>query len=99
MDERETRAPSRARRLTRGILVGTITGLALAPAIAGVIGTTAGLAGAAATAHGLAVLGGGSLATGGAGMMGGYLASGAAGAITMSSLDEVVAAYRDRRSR
>ena len=42
-----------------------------APAIGTALGTSAGLTGAAATAHGLAVLGGGSLAAGGFGMAGG----------------------------
>src|SRR5699024_7779034 len=42
-----------------------------APAIGGAIGTLGGLSGAAATSHGLALLGGGSLAAGGLGMAGG----------------------------
>lgn len=42
-----------------------------APAIGGAVGTLSGLSGAAATSHGLALLGGGSLAAGGLGMAGG----------------------------
>jgi hypothetical protein len=48
--------------------------LAAAPAVGGVIGSWAGLSGAAATSHGLAMLGGGSLAAGGLGMAGGTTA-------------------------
>lgn len=51
-----------------------------APAIGTAIGTSAGLTGAAATAHGLALLGGGSLAAGGAGMAGGMWLVAATGA-------------------
>ncbi len=50
--------------------VGT-AGWMLAPAIGTAIGASAGLSGAAATAHGLALLGGGTLAAGGSGMAGG----------------------------
>jgi len=42
-----------------------------APAIGGAIGSMTGLSGAAATSHGLALLGGGSIAGGGLGMAGG----------------------------
>ncbi|NLH98422.1 MAG: hypothetical protein GX446_02905 [Chthonomonadales bacterium] len=42
-----------------------------APAIGGAIGAMTGLSGAAATSHGLALLGGGALAAGGLGMAGG----------------------------
>ena len=52
-------------------LVATGVGAAAAPAIGGMIGSMSGLAGAAATGHGLAVLGGGALAAGGMGMAGG----------------------------
>lgn len=45
--------------------------LIAAPAIGGAVGTLSGLSGAAATSHGLALLGGGSLAAGGLGMAGG----------------------------
>lgn len=55
-------------------------GWMLAPAIGTAIGTSAGLTGAAATAHGLALLGGGSLAAGGAGMAGGMWLVAATGA-------------------
>lgn len=46
----------------------------VAPLIGTAIGTASGLAGAAATAHGLAVLGGGAVAAGGAGVAGGMFA-------------------------
>jgi len=59
-------------------LVGPLAYLA-APAIGGAIGAYAGLGGAAATSHGLAVLGGGSLAAGGFGMTGGTAVVTAAG--------------------
>jgi len=54
-----------------GLAVGAAGGWALAPAIGGALGGGAGLAGAAAVSHGLALLGGGALAAGGAGMAGG----------------------------
>lgn len=50
-----------------------------APAVGGAIGVQAGLQGAAAVSHGLAVLGGGSLASGGLGMAGGTAVVTAAG--------------------
>lgn len=50
-----------------------------APAIGGAIGSLSGLSGAAATSHGLAVLGFGSLASGGLGMAGGTVVVTAAG--------------------
>lgn len=57
-------------------------GWLVAPIVGGAIGVATGLSGAAATAHGLAILGGGSLALGGAGMAGGmWLATGAGAAI------------------
>ena len=59
-------------------VVGPMTFVA-APAIGGAIGTYAGLSGAAATSHGLALLGGGSLAAGGLGMAGGTVVLTAAG--------------------
>jgi hypothetical protein len=52
---------------------------AAAPAVGGAIGSMTGLSGAAATSHGLALLGGGSLAAGGYGMAGGALVATAAG--------------------
>jgi hypothetical protein len=55
-------------------------GYLAAPLIAGYVGAAAGLSGAAAVAHGLALLGGGSLAAGGAGMAGGMLLVTSAGA-------------------
>lgn len=51
-----------------------------APAIGGAIGASAGLSGAAATSHGLAVVGFGSVAAGGLGMAGGTAVVTAAGA-------------------
>ena len=53
-----------------GAVLGPLSFVA-APAIGGAIGTLGGLSGAAATSHGLALLGGGSLAAGGLGMAGG----------------------------
>lgn len=65
-----------------GLVVLAVGGWLAAPAIAGWLGAGAGLAGAAATAHGLALLGGGSLAIGGWGMAGGmWLVVGVSGAL------------------
>ncbi len=61
--------------------LGSAVLLLTAPYLAGVIGGTMGLSGAAATSAGLAFLGGGSIATGGLGMSGGYFAFMAGGAI------------------
>lgn len=69
------------------IAVGTLAGAAIlvpaaiaaAPAIGGAIGIYTGLSGAAATSHGLALLGGGSLAAGGYGMAGGTMVVAAGG--------------------
>ncbi|MED5370954.1 MAG: hypothetical protein VX899_08085 [Myxococcota bacterium] len=64
-----------------GLVVLGMGGYLLAPAIGSALGAAAGLSGAAATGHGLALLGGGSLAAGGAGMAGGVtLVTGFAGA-------------------
>ena len=63
-----------------GLLVVGTGGYLAAPLIAGYLGASAGLAGAAATAHGLALLGGGTLAAGGAGMAGGMAVVTGAGA-------------------
>lgn len=52
-----------------------------APAIGGAIGAWSGLSGAAATSHGLALLGGGSIAAGGSGMFGGAIVVAAAGGV------------------
>lgn len=67
-----------ARRLARiagtsvaGVAVVAPLALVSAPAIGGAIGASTGLSGAAATSHGLALLGGGPLAAGGLGMAGG----------------------------
>ena len=59
-------------------IVGPLAFIA-APAVGGAIGAYGGLSGAAATSHGLAVLGGGSLAAGGLGMTGGTAVVTAAG--------------------
>ena len=62
-----------------GALVFAVGGFALAPVLAGALGSAAGLSGAAAISHGLALLGGGSLALGGTGMAGGLIAVTAGG--------------------
>jgi pimeloyl-ACP methyl ester carboxylesterase len=49
----------------------TGAGIVMAPALGGALGSLAGLSGAAASSHGLAVLGGGALSAGGFGMAGG----------------------------
>jgi hypothetical protein len=75
-----------ARKFTT-ITVASVAGLAVlgplayvaAPAIGGAIGASTGLSGAAATSHGLALLGGGSLTAGGLGMAGGTAVVTAAG--------------------
>lgn len=65
-----------------GVVALGLGGYFLAPALGAALGSAAGLAGAAATAHGLALLGGGSLAAGGAGMAGGlWLVTGTAAAM------------------
>lgn len=61
-----------------GAVIGPMSSVA-APAIGGAIGTMGGLSGAAASSHGLALLGGGSLAAGGLGMAGGTAVVTAAG--------------------
>jgi hypothetical protein len=65
--------------LAGGLIVAPVFFVA-APAIGGAIGAYTGLSGAAATSHGLALLGGGSLAAGGLGMAGGTAVITAAGA-------------------
>lgn len=89
IDETRRRAERshRRRNWTRVGLIGLGTAVTLglggwlvAPAIATAIGSAAGLSGAAATAHGLALLGGGTLAAGGAGMAGGMWLVATAGA-------------------
>lgn len=65
--------------LAGGLIVAPVFFIA-APAIGGAIGAYTGLSGAAATSHGLALLGGGSLAAGGLGMAGGTAVITAAGA-------------------
>lgn len=71
----EHRNAARATRIAgvaaaSGVLVAPVAFLA-APAIGGITGSLTGLSGAAATSHGLALWGGGSLAAGGLGMAGG----------------------------
>ncbi len=58
-----------------------VGGWALAPLIGGVLGSAAGLSGAAAVSHGLALLGGGSLAAGGSGIAGGLWLIATTGAV------------------
>lgn len=60
------------------VLLGPMA-LVAAPAIGGSLGVLTGLSGAAATSHGLALLGGGALAAGGFGMAGGVAVVTAAG--------------------
>jgi len=67
-------------KVTKVVSIAVITSLAVAPAaylaaplIGGATGVLTGLEGAAATSHGLAVWGGGSLAAGGLGMAGGTM--------------------------
>ncbi|MFZ1541754.1 MAG: DUF726 domain-containing protein [Candidatus Microthrix parvicella] len=60
-----------------------------APAIGGAIGSISGLSGAAATSHGLAVLGLGPIATGGFGMAGGTVVVTAAGSALGGTLGGV----------
>lgn len=69
-----------------GGVVLALGGWLAAPAIGAAIGGGAGLAGAAATAHGLAILGGGSLAMGGAGMAGGMALVAGAGGVAGGAL-------------
>ncbi|MDQ7993427.1 MAG: DUF726 domain-containing protein [Propionicimonas sp.] len=72
-----------------GLALGAPLALFAAPAIGGAIGSLGafgGLTGAAATAHGLALLGGGSLAAGGLGMAGGTAVVTAVGAAVGGSL-------------
>jgi hypothetical protein len=57
-----------------------VAGFVAAPLVGAAIGTAAGLSGAAAVSHGLALLGGGALAAGGAGAAGGMWLVGGAGA-------------------
>jgi hypothetical protein len=64
-----------------GLAIGAAGGWVVAPAIGGALGGAAGLGGAAAVSHGLALLGGGALAAGGAGMAGGIALVTAMGAV------------------
>jgi len=71
----EKRNAARATKLTLGVVGGTVIvaplALLAAPALGGALGAMTGLSGAAATSHGLALLGGGAIASGGLGMAGG----------------------------
>lgn len=62
-------------KIATGVVVGSVVmaagGYLAAPLLAAQLGAAAGLSGAAAISHGLALIGGGSLAMGGAGMAGG----------------------------
>ena len=104
LDEAEAWLKFDKRNLSRGtkIAVGGVAALgvvmplafAAAPVIGGVVGVQTGLTGAAATSHGLALLGGGSLATGGLGMAGGTMVVGAVGSSLGGALGaSVVSAY------
>lgn len=87
-----------AAKITAGTVlalgVGVPLGLLAAPAIGGAIGSLGmfgGLTGAAASSHGLALLGGGSLAAGGLGMAGGTAVVTAVGAAVGGALGASVA--------
>lgn len=71
----EKRNLARATRVVGGVVLSaavvTPAAWVAAPAIGGAVGGMTGLYGAAATSHGLAILGGGSVAAGGLGMAGG----------------------------
>ncbi len=69
-----------ATTMVAGVAVVGPMAFVAAPAIGGAIGASAGLSGAAATSHGLALLGFGSVAAGGLGMAGGTAVVTAAGA-------------------
>lgn len=80
---------------------------AAAPAVGGALGSMTGLTGAAATSHGLAVLGGGSLAAGGYGMAGGAVVAtaigtgvgGAMGGIATAAYVKADSSFRIERLR
>lgn len=85
-----------------GLAVGAPIAFLAAPAIGGAIGSLGafgGLTGAAATTHGLALLGGGSLAAGGLGMAGGTAAVTAVGAAVGGSLSASVSNAYVREDR
>ncbi|WP_211340907.1 DUF726 domain-containing protein [Xylanimonas allomyrinae] len=72
-----------------GLAIGTPAALLAAPAVGGAIGSLGmfgGLSGAAATSHGLALLGGGAIAAGGLGMAGGTAVVTAVGAAVGGAL-------------
>ena len=69
-----------------GVGLGVLTAGLAAPIVGGIIGTSMGLSGAAATSAGLAALGGGSLAAGGLGMAGGTAIVGGVGGLTGAGL-------------
>jgi pimeloyl-ACP methyl ester carboxylesterase len=80
----ESRHARQITTLTGGVVGGALVVaplfFAAAPAIGGAIGAWGGLSGAAASSHGLALLGGGAVASGGLGMAGGAAVVTAAGA-------------------
>ena len=80
----ESRNLSRTTKMVGAVVltaaVVTPAAWAAAPAIGGALGGMTGLSGAAATSHGLAMLGGGSIAAGGFGMAGGTAVVSAVGA-------------------
>jgi pimeloyl-ACP methyl ester carboxylesterase len=80
----ESRHAKKITALTGGVVGGALVVaplfFAAAPAIGGAIGAWGGLSGAAASSHGLALLGGGAVASGGLGMVGGAAVVTAAGA-------------------
>ena len=88
--EFDSRHAKKITALTGGVLGGALIVaplfFAAAPAIGGAIGAWSGLSGAAATSHGLALLGGGTIASGGLGMAGGTAVVAAAGAGLGSAL-------------
>jgi hypothetical protein len=89
-------APAIAALMAGGLVVGAATGGLAAPAVGNAVGQSVlGLAGAAATNAGLALLGGGSLAAGGFGMAGGtaVVASGL-GAVTAGAAGAGAAGVR-----
>lgn len=94
----DSRHAKRITAVTGGVLGGALViaplFFAAAPAIGGAIGAWSGLSGAAATSHGLALLGGGAIASGGLGMAGGAAVITAAGAGLGSALGaSVTTAY------
>ncbi len=94
--EFDTTNMKRVTKLALGMAGGTALliplAFAAAPAIGGMIGSWGTLSGAAASSHGLALLGGGSIAAGGAGMFGGTVVVTATGATLGGALGTAVTA-------